>query len=206
MHTVILRDARMTEERVLLITSALLKKRGQAKPGKGSVRDVLAAAKAISSNFDLAIEISAAKGRGDWQHACSLVLDGALHKIKEENARLRCAGKKTLESEDVDRIISDESGRLCTILIEVYKRGVCGRSLHDWKRFAEETRETLIAGLTEVLLEKGGETISFLRITPDELAHLGALWIVAEYRAETEIARMESNETALEKLRKTPVS
>ncbi len=195
----------MVEGRKLLVTSALMSRRSH-EPASEAVRDVLVAAKSVHSNSDLAMEINIARGRGDWQRACSLVLDGALHRIRGEIKRLERAGKKSPDSEELDRILSDESGRLCNILIEIYQNGVCGKSLQDWKKFVEGTRNMISDGLTEVLFEEGDQKISFVRLTTDELAHLSALWVIAEHRAETEVKRLESNEAAVERLRKTPVS
>jgi hypothetical protein len=195
----------MDGERKLLITSALQSRRCKSRGG-AAVGEVLLEAKRIHSNFDLAREIDGARRSGDWQLACSLVLDGALHRMKGEGARLRAAGKKSLESDDMDRIISDESGRLCGILIEIYQKGGCGKSLQDWKKFAGETRDMIAAGLTEVLFEEGGERISFVRLNPEELSHIGALWLIAEYRAEVEVGRLEANEKAVERLRRAPIS
>jgi len=196
----------MNGERRLLITSALLSKRSQHNPAREAVRDVLAAAKAVLSNVDLTIEINTAKRRGDWQRACSLVLDSALHKIKAEMEQQRRAGKKSFDSYGLDRIMADESGRLCNMLVEIYQSGACGKSLQDWKKFVKETSDIITAGLTEVLFEEGDERISFVRLTTDELGHVGALWVIAESRAEVEVKRLESNEIAVERLRRARLS
>ncbi|MEW5996229.1 MAG: hypothetical protein AB1657_01395 [Candidatus Micrarchaeota archaeon] len=182
-------------ERRMLITDALRNSRGRGP--EGAMR-ALVEAKAIRSRTGLQREIMEARRGGDWPLACALILDDFLIRVRElQRARegyvlerqraLSCGDTGLVVKLEVewdarlgvsggeDGIRAETADAVGDALFEMYRRG--NMSPRQWSKSADRIMEMLTGGLTEILFESGKGKVEFVRLTPDELERLGAVWM-----------------------------